>query len=79
MAVIERPLAETQRSPPPPELYSSSEMSREALLECNSGGVSVGGCYTAERPVMGGRSASVTMPGAAATTAGTALVTGIAV
>ena len=31
------------------------------------------------RPVTGGRSFSVTMPGAAATTAGTALVTGIAV
>ncbi|PQM47781.1 DegV domain-containing protein [Mycobacterium talmoniae] len=34
---------------------------------------------TAARPVIGGRSASVTMPGSAATTAGTALVTGIAV
>ena len=33
----------------------------------------------ATRPVTGGRSLSVTMPGAAATTAGTALVTGIAV
>ena len=31
------------------------------------------------RPVTGGRSLSVTIPGAAATTAGTALVTGIAV
>ncbi len=31
------------------------------------------------RPVTGGRSASVTMPGCAATTYGTALVTGIAV
>jgi hypothetical protein len=37
------------------------------------------GGYTAARPVTGGRSASVTMPGLAATTAGTALVTGIAV
>ncbi len=35
--------------------------------------------HTAARPVIGGRSANVTMPGAAATTAGTALVTGIAV
>lgn len=34
---------------------------------------------TDARPVTGGRSFSVTMPGAAATTAGTALVTGIAV
>ena len=33
----------------------------------------------AARPVIGGRSASVTMPGGAATTYGTALVTGIAV
>ena len=37
------------------------------------------GVYTDARPVIGGRSASVTMPGGAATTAGTALVTGIAV
>ena len=34
---------------------------------------------TATRPVIGGRSARVAMPGAAATTEGTALVTGIAV
>ena len=35
--------------------------------------------YRATRPVTGGKSASVTIPGLAATTAGTALVTGIAV
>jgi uncharacterized protein (TIGR03083 family) len=35
--------------------------------------------YTAARPVIGGRSLRVTMPGGAATTAGTALITGIAV
>ncbi|MDT5138225.1 MAG: hypothetical protein QOD58_2487 [Mycobacterium sp.] len=35
--------------------------------------------YRATRPVTGGRSASVAIPGLAATTAGTALVTGSAV
>ena len=35
--------------------------------------------YLAKLPVIGGRSLRVTMPGGAATTAGTALVTGMAV
>jgi hypothetical protein len=36
-------------------------------------------CGIAARPVIGGKSLSVAMPGGAATTAGTALVTGSAV
>jgi hypothetical protein len=45
----------------------------------NSPNVFAAAGYLAARPVMGGRSLSVTIPGGAATTAGTAFVTGIAV